>query len=57
MTNPNIFQIDTYRNGTAPKATTFGVGAHDLKDIEHATNARRELSRKQSPKENAPEKT
>lgn len=49
MNKPTIHQIDTYRDAWAPKAATFGVGARNLSEIREATDARRELSRQQSP--------
>jgi hypothetical protein len=50
----DVFQTNVYRKSTEPKAAEFGVGASDLKEIEQATEARRELSREQSTRRGEP---
>jgi hypothetical protein len=41
LDTPKIEQVGPYRNGTAPKAAKFGVGASNLAEIKEATDRRR----------------
>ena len=38
---PQVEQVNTYRNNTAPKAAKFRMGASNAKDIADACEARR----------------
>ena len=37
---PKVEQVGPYRNGTAPAAAKFGVGALNIVEIQQATDAR-----------------
>jgi hypothetical protein len=52
-----VEQVNTYRNGTAPRAAEFGKGARNLAEIQQATDARRENSAQWSRKSTGPRPT
>jgi hypothetical protein len=47
MTQPKIESVDTYR-GDAPAAAKFGQGVSDIAGVKQATDARSNLSDRQS---------
>ena len=51
---PQVEQVNTYRNNTAPRAAEFGKGARTVAEIHEATEARRANSAQWSRKPTGP---